>query len=313
MEEVKLRFVKHFVYLQIITLCIYTILFGLGDLVFAIKIVGIPLLLFSFLGYFFSNYPFNFDLVYRLGLYGFGFYVYCVILLFRFEPIAYASCIVIVLAVNVACSMKETVIWAVVFLVLSFTAGNVADFLNIPRTFPMPEGQVVLNRYTALLIGVVFSLFFLYYNKMFAQAKMLATLNKEKETKSNVGVGNVEEQVIDEGDFVTLFKSIETYLRVGQAYKSPQFSIELMANKLASNTTYISKAIKLNTGMNFKTLINDYRIREIKERIQAGDHTRFTLKHLYTEVGFANQSTFNRVFKEVEGITPSQFIDKINY
>ncbi len=29
---------------------------------------------------------------------------------------------------------------------------------------------------------------------------------------------------------------------------------------------------------------------------------------VYTEAGFKNQSTFNRVFKQIEGMTPSEYI-----
>jgi AraC-like DNA-binding protein len=32
--------------------------------------------------------------------------------------------------------------------------------------------------------------------------------------------------------------------------------------------------------------------------------------YIYTEAGFSNQSTFNRVFKQIEGITPSEYFQK---
>ncbi|WP_410566018.1 helix-turn-helix domain-containing protein [Bacillus sp. SIMBA_033] len=33
--------------------------------------------------------------------------------------------------------------------------------------------------------------------------------------------------------------------------------------------------------------------------------------YIYTEAGFSNQATFNRVFKSIEGITPSEYINRI--
>ena len=32
--------------------------------------------------------------------------------------------------------------------------------------------------------------------------------------------------------------------------------------------------------------------------------------YIYTEAGFTSQSTFNRVFKQLEGITPSEYMEK---
>ncbi|WP_353886233.1 helix-turn-helix domain-containing protein [uncultured Chryseobacterium sp.] len=31
--------------------------------------------------------------------------------------------------------------------------------------------------------------------------------------------------------------------------------------------------------------------------------------YIYTEAGFTSQSTFNRVFKQLEGITPSEYME----
>lgn len=41
-------------------------------------------------------------------------------------------------------------------------------------------------------------------------------------------------------------------------------------------------------------------------------HQKFTLEHIYKEAGFSSQSTFNRIFKEQTGITPSEYIENLN-
>jgi len=59
---------------------------------------------------------------------------------------------------------------------------------------------------------------------------------------------------------------------------------------------------------NFNHYLNLHRVTYVKELIEINDLDRVTIMYIYTKAGFANQSTFNRVFKKIEGITPSEYI-----
>ncbi len=311
MEQLQKQFVKHFILLEIVSLFLNAVFYSYFDLVLALKVFTVPLLLFGSLGYFFSNYPFNFDLVYRLGLYGFGIYVYLIVLVFNFEPVAFALCVPVILAVNINSNIKETILWSIAFLLLASTAPFISDLINIKATFPIPEKQAQAFRYFTIVTCIVFSLFFLFYNKLFTKAQVKLSDQSNNLAKSNSTEKGVETSKKEENNAADLFKKIETYFNAGYGFKAPQYSIDNLANDLSSNTRNISRAIKLNTGMNFKTFLNHQRITVVKQMLNTGDHKRFTLKHLYSSVGFTNQSTFNRVFKEVEGVTPSEFIEKL--
>uniref|UniRef100_UPI0025BC075A helix-turn-helix domain-containing protein n=1 Tax=Chryseobacterium sp. TaxID=1871047 RepID=UPI0025BC075A len=52
----------------------------------------------------------------------------------------------------------------------------------------------------------------------------------------------------------------------------------------------------------------EYRVNFVKKLIKESDMKKITLMNIYTEAGFSNQATFNRVFKQLEGITPSKYI-----
>ncbi|NML72172.1 helix-turn-helix domain-containing protein [Chryseobacterium sp. RP-3-3] len=77
---------------------------------------------------------------------------------------------------------------------------------------------------------------------------------------------------------------------------------------LKSNNLYIAKSIKVNGFTNFNHYLNVCRIENVKKLLSEHDISRVTLMYIYTESGFSNQSTFNRVFKQIEGITPSEYI-----
>ena len=100
------------------------------------------------------------------------------------------------------------------------------------------------------------------------------------------------------------------YFNDYQPYHKPDFSIIHLANALDTNVTYISKAIKLNANTGFITFVNRYRIALVKQLINNNELEKHSLLYVYTSAGFKHQSTFNKVFKQIEGITPTEYLKR---
>jgi len=113
--------------------------------------------------------------------------------------------------------------------------------------------------------------------------------------------GNGEEQKYEQ-----IYMQIEEYFRNKQPYLDPEFKMMQMAYELNINALYLAKAIRLKKNMNFNNFVNDYRIEKVKEMIES-DSRKYTLKYIYLSSGFKNQSSFNKIFKLKEGITPSEY------
>ncbi|MCT2406011.1 AraC family transcriptional regulator [Chryseobacterium antibioticum] len=109
-----------------------------------------------------------------------------------------------------------------------------------------------------------------------------------------------------------LFQKIIDYIETEKPYKDVNFSISELAFAIKTNSLYISTAIKQNGYSSFNHFTNSYRINKVKKLIAENDLNKVTLMYIYTECGFSNQATFNRVFKKVEGITPSEYINRLN-
>jgi len=105
-----------------------------------------------------------------------------------------------------------------------------------------------------------------------------------------------------------LFEKIETEMKDKKFYKDINFNISKLSVALNINSRYISQAIRYKGYPNFNNYLNIYRINCVKELLDENDIEKVTLLYIYTEAGFSNQSTFNRVFKQIEKITPSEYI-----
>ena len=116
---------------------------------------------------------------------------------------------------------------------------------------------------------------------------------------------------LEERKFTEVYDQIEEYIKKKKPYQQANYNINMLANDLNSNATYMAKGIKQGSGLSFNHYINKCRVEAIIEKIKIGEHEQYTLKHLYTQEGFTNQTTFNRVFKDVTGETPSKFIESL--
>jgi YesN/AraC family two-component response regulator len=136
------------------------------------------------------------------------------------------------------------------------------------------------------------------------KSKLDQCLELLKKTDQKIKINETSEDKHNE-----LYSSILKHFETNKPYINPDFDIAQLAIALNSNGSYISKAIKINRDMNFNAFVNNYRIEKIKEMIQE-NNSKFTLEYIYSSSGFKNQSTFNKVFKLIEGITPSEYYKK---
>lgn len=88
----------------------------------------------------------------------------------------------------------------------------------------------------------------------------------------------------------------------------PDFSVELLAQRVDSKYKYVSQVIHEKYGSNFNTFVNEYRIKEACKRM--GDRARYgnlTIEAIANSVGFRSRSAFAQSFKRVTGLMPSEY------
>jgi AraC-like DNA-binding protein len=90
-----------------------------------------------------------------------------------------------------------------------------------------------------------------------------------------------------------------------KVYLEPNLTLSGLSRRLADNSTVLSYTINHGFGKNFNDFINEFRIREVKERLKTLDDS--TLLGLAFECGFNSKATFNRAFKKFTGVSPKDF------
>lgn len=86
------------------------------------------------------------------------------------------------------------------------------------------------------------------------------------------------------------------------------FQLATLCTKVGSNTTYVSKAINAHYGQNFKTVLTERRIRRACRILDnPKENTLYTVEAICSEVGFKSRAAFSVAFKNVTGLTPTEY------
>lgn len=73
------------------------------------------------------------------------------------------------------------------------------------------------------------------------------------------------------------------------------------------STHHLSQAINQNLNTNFYKFVNAYRVEEVKKKLKNPEFEKYSILGIAFESGFNSKSTFNKIFKEETGMTPSEF------
>lgn len=99
----------------------------------------------------------------------------------------------------------------------------------------------------------------------------------------------------------------EAVMYIENNYHRP-LNMAVVSNYVSLNYSYFSEAFKAYTGESFVTYLKKVRIRKAKELLGKG-HSK--LSDISAAVGFENTRQFSRVFKELEGVSPQEYRDKL--
>ena len=98
-----------------------------------------------------------------------------------------------------------------------------------------------------------------------------------------------------------LYQKVTLY--ISENY-TENLSITSIANKFGYNQKYLSHILHEFTGMNFRKLLGIYRTNHAKELLK---NTKMKITDVALECGFGATNTFQRVFKEITGLLPTQY------
>jgi AraC-like DNA-binding protein len=113
-------------------------------------------------------------------------------------------------------------------------------------------------------------------------------------------------------DVALYIRKLEEYMEKEKPYLDRELSIFDLSTRLHIPRHFLSEIINEHMGKNFYTLVNDYRIDEVKRRLVDPQYKNLTILAIAYDSGFNAKSSFNTIFKEKTGVTPSEYLRQVS-
>lgn len=101
-----------------------------------------------------------------------------------------------------------------------------------------------------------------------------------------------------------LAEQIKKLMELDKVYHEQTFSRADLARELQTSENTLSKVINVTFGKSFPTLLNEFRVEDAKRLLK---DPKIPIQTVAFEVGFNSVASFNRVFKDLTGTTPSHY------
>lgn len=99
-------------------------------------------------------------------------------------------------------------------------------------------------------------------------------------------------------------------LEKDKVYLNDELSLTELSDQMGISNKKLSELLNRHLNTTFYDLVNDYRIKEVKKRLNAGDAEKFTVISIAYDSGFQSKASFYRIFKQKEGVSPSDYYKK---
>jgi AraC-like DNA-binding protein len=106
-----------------------------------------------------------------------------------------------------------------------------------------------------------------------------------------------------------LKKTLEKLMKE-KLFLNEKLTIDDMADKMETNSKYLSQVINESHNQNFYTYINAFRIQEAQKLLKDKYHQKYSIQGIARLAGFSSKSSFNEAFRRVTGMTPSEYQEK---
>jgi AraC-like DNA-binding protein len=122
--------------------------------------------------------------------------------------------------------------------------------------------------------------------------------NTKKSTSSNIS------------DLHKINEKLLEIMEREKPYLNPDLTLPELAKKLNVSRNQLSNVINQIHKVNFFQFVNRYRVKEIQRLMKDPANRNMKLLSLAFDSGFNSKASFNRIFKQITGMTPSEYFEQ---
>jgi AraC-like DNA-binding protein len=186
----------------------------------------------------------------------------------------------------------------------------IAFILNSIIAFSDMADWLQLRHYV-LTISVLWVFSLGYYGirrtPFFQDFPLLTEVDEARAVLEDLNRKKYEKTRIHEDAYEQYKKILLDHMEEKKPYLNQKLTIAQVAKQIDMPAHHLSQLLNEYLNQTFYEFINSYRIEEVKERYKDPANRNLTLIGIAMESGFSSKSSFNRIFKQFTGKTPSEY------
>lgn len=107
-----------------------------------------------------------------------------------------------------------------------------------------------------------------------------------------------------------VIEQLRTAMEQDLLYLNPELNVNLLAQHTGIAPKMVSSVLNQHLDKSFSSFVNEYRVAAFKKRIQEEEMQHLTITGIAMECGFSSTATFQRIFKQLTGLSPSGFMQQ---
>jgi AraC-like DNA-binding protein len=104
-----------------------------------------------------------------------------------------------------------------------------------------------------------------------------------------------------------VMKKVVYLFDVEKVFRKEDISLQSLSRELSIPSYQLSWIINKKMNVTFSELVNSYRVEEVKKRLASPHDRDKNILDIAFDAGFNTKTSFNRVFKKLTRMTPSQY------
>ena len=119
--------------------------------------------------------------------------------------------------------------------------------------------------------------------------------------------GKYQKSGLPEAEARRLHERLLRLMETERPWRDDGLDLPALAAALDASPNHVSQVLNGREGKSFYDFVNGYRVAAVQERLAEGGEDASSLLEIALACGFRSKATFNRIFKQHTGLTPTQY------
>ncbi|NLE36327.1 MAG: helix-turn-helix domain-containing protein [Bacteroidales bacterium] len=163
-----------------------------------------------------------------------------------------------------------------------------------------------------LFAGLVTIIIFIGF-RGYKQGRVYTSERSDK-NQNIIDVQDFEDKSVartDIPDADELLNSLQSLMKTDKPYLDPELTIYTLAKLLDIPSHQLSRLLNNHLNQSFFEFVNRYRVDEFRSLLLMPRYRHYSILAIALEAGFNSKASFNRIFKNITKLTPTEYKKRV--